>query len=82
MRWILPAVLTVTYFTIAAPVRADDYALDDAHTSVSFKIQHLGLSWVHGRFDDVSGAFAIDKDDAKKSSFSLTIKTKSIDTNN
>jgi polyisoprenoid-binding protein YceI len=82
MRWIFPAAVALALFTIAAPVRADDYTLDDAHSSVSFKIQHLGLSWVHGRFDDVAGAFAIDKDDAGKSSFSLTIKTKSIDTNN
>jgi polyisoprenoid-binding protein YceI len=81
MRLMMTGVFALAWVAVAAPARADEYALDDSHTSVSFKIQHLGLSWVHGRFDDVSGTFGIDKD-ASKSSFSLTIKTKSIDTNN
>ena len=66
-----------------APVRAaDDYTIDDAHSSVVFKIQHLGLSWIHGRFNDVSGSFTLDKDEPGKSSFALTIKAESIDTGN
>jgi polyisoprenoid-binding protein YceI len=67
----------------AAAVRAaDDYTLDGMHSSVSFKIEHLGLSWVHGRFDNFSGNFTIDPDDPSKSSFSMTIKPESVDTNN
>jgi polyisoprenoid-binding protein YceI len=61
---------------------ADDYKLDAAHSSVSFKISHLDISEVHGRFNEFSGSFTIDPDDASKSSFELTIKTKSVDTNN
>jgi polyisoprenoid-binding protein YceI len=64
-----------------APGRADDYALDAMHSGVTFKISHLGLSWVYGRFNDFSGAFTIDPDPAK-CSFALTVKTESVDTNN
>jgi polyisoprenoid-binding protein YceI len=59
---------------------ADDYAVDPAHSSIAFKISHLGLSWVHGRFNDFSGEFTIDPD-ASKASFQMTIKAESIDTN-
>ncbi len=65
----------------AAAGRADDYAVDGMHSSVTFKISHLGLAWVYGRFDDFSGTFTLDPDPAK-CSFGLTIKTESIDTNN
>lgn len=66
----------------AVPVlAADEYAIDLAHSSVSFKISHLGLSWIHGRFNSFSGSFAIDPDPAA-CSFSLTLKADSIDTAN
>jgi polyisoprenoid-binding protein YceI len=61
---------------------ADNYAVDPMHTSVYFKISHLGLANVFGRFNEFSGNFAIDPDDAGKCSFVLTIKTESVDTNN
>jgi polyisoprenoid-binding protein YceI len=66
----------------AAPARADDYAVDPVHSGVSFKIQHVGLSSVHGRFNEFSGTFTIDPGDAAKCSFEMTIKAESVDTNN
>jgi polyisoprenoid-binding protein YceI len=64
----------------AAPLRADEFTLDAAHAAVTFKISHLGLSWTHGRFNDLSGSFTIDKENPAKSTFALSIKTESIDT--
>jgi polyisoprenoid-binding protein YceI len=61
---------------------AEKYAVDAVHSSVNFKISHLGLAWVFGRFNEFSGAFTIDPDDSTKCSFGLTIKAESIDTNN
>ena len=61
---------------------ADEYDYDLVHSSVSFKARHLDISWIHGRFNDVSGKFIIDRDDASKSSFQLTIKADSVDTAN
>jgi polyisoprenoid-binding protein YceI len=57
------------------------YTIDGDHSAFTFKISHLGLSWVYGRFNDLSGNFAIDADPAK-SSFAVAIKTESIDTAN
>jgi len=61
---------------------ADEYAIDPMHSGVAFKISHLGLSWIHGRFDEFSGHFAIDPQDPASCSFELTISAQSIDTNN
>jgi polyisoprenoid-binding protein YceI len=60
---------------------ADSYQFDPAHTSVTFKIQHVGISWVQGRFDDLAGACTLDPNDPGKSTFEMTIKTTSVDTN-
>jgi len=80
-RLLAPVLLSVLGAT--APARAaSDYAVDPMHSGVNFKISHLGLSWVSGRFNELSGSFTIDPDDAGKSSFGLTINAKSIDTNN
>jgi polyisoprenoid-binding protein YceI len=61
---------------------ADEYQYDLVHSSVSFKARHLDISWIHGRFNEVSGKFLIDRDDPSKSTFELTIKADSIDTAN
>jgi polyisoprenoid-binding protein YceI len=67
---------------IGRTAAADDYAIDAAHSGVTFQISHLGLSWIHGRFNDFSGDFTIDSSDPSKSSFTLNIKPESVDTNN
>lgn len=61
---------------------ADEYDYDLVHSSVSFKARHLGISWIHGRFNEVSGKFSLDRQDPSKSTFALTIKTDSVDTAN
>jgi polyisoprenoid-binding protein YceI len=73
---------TLTLSASKAVRAADDYALDPMHSSVSFKIQHSGISWIHGRFNNVAGTFTIDPDEAASCSFALTSKVESIDTNN
>lgn len=75
--------VTVVLIGIAAPVRAaDNYAIDPMHSGVNFKISHIGLSWVYGRFNSYSGTFTLEPDDAGKCTFELKINTESIDTNN
>jgi polyisoprenoid-binding protein YceI len=61
---------------------ADNYAVDGVHSSVSFKIQHMGISQVHGRFNKFDGTFAIDKAEPGKSAFTFSIKADSVDTGN
>jgi polyisoprenoid-binding protein YceI len=81
MRRTFLAAAALVLFGIAGTAHGDEYSVDAVHSSVGFKIQHLGLSWIQGRFNDISGSFTLDKDPAK-SSFTLTLKTDSIDTNN
>jgi polyisoprenoid-binding protein YceI len=76
------ALAGVLYFGLATVVKADDYTIDAVHSGVSFQISHVGLAYIHGRFDDFSGNFTIDTSDPTKSAFSLSIKSESVDTNN
>jgi polyisoprenoid-binding protein YceI len=71
----------IVWAVSAAPAAADDYAIDPVHSGVSFRIQHVGLSSVQGRFNEFSGAFTIDPD-AAKCSFRMEIKVDSVDSNN
>ena len=77
-------VLTVVLaLSAAAPARAaDDYGIDPVHSSVTFKIGHLGISSIYGRFNDVAGGFTLDADDAGKCLFGLSLKTEGVNTNN
>ena len=84
------ALFAMSFFSIgsvfalaATPVQAADvYAYDGVHSSVSFKARHLGLSWIHGRFNEVDGQFSLDRETPSKSTFTLSIKVDSIDTAN
>ena len=66
---------------VAMAARADDYNVDPAHSSVAFKISHLGLSWTQGRFNTFDGAFRVDRDPAK-CAIVLNIQTDSVDSGN
>jgi polyisoprenoid-binding protein YceI len=76
------ALAGVLSFGLGTVVKADDYTIDAVHSGVSFQISHVGLAYIHGRFDDFSGNFTIDTSDPTKSAFSLSIKSESVDTNN
>jgi polyisoprenoid-binding protein YceI len=60
----------------------DDYSIDPVHSSVSFQVLHLDLTWLNGRFNEFSGTFTLDPSDPSKSSFKMTINPESVDTNN
>ena len=62
---------------------ADRYLIDtkDAHASIHFRIQHLGYSWLTGRFNDFAGSFVYDEKDPSGSSAAVEIDPSSIDTN-
>jgi polyisoprenoid-binding protein YceI len=64
-------------------VTADDYVIDTkgAHASIKFRVQHLGYSWLYGRFNEFSGNFSYDEKQPEKSSVEVTIKTSSVDSN-
>jgi polyisoprenoid-binding protein YceI len=61
---------------------ADTYQVDPVHSSVLFKVRHLNVADVYGRFDDLSGTVTLDPANTADDSLDLQIKTDSIDTHN
>ena len=61
----------------------ENYTVDTKgmHASINFKINHLGYSWIVGRFNDFNGSFAFDEANAANNSVEVTVDTASIDTN-
>ncbi|NQY89678.1 MAG: YceI family protein [Colwellia sp.] len=64
-------------------VNAADYVIDNkgAHTSINFKIKHLGYSWLTGRFDKFGGKFSYDPANVSASKIEVNIDTSSINSN-
>ncbi|MDR3450984.1 MAG: YceI family protein [Alphaproteobacteria bacterium] len=87
MRILIPAVAAV--FLCATPVMAADnalplpgaYTLDPSHTSITFKLNHVGFSHFTGRFDKMEGHATFDAAAPEKSTLDVTVNTASIDTN-
>ena len=80
-RFTLATAMMLTFVSASISL-AQQYTLDPAHSGVTFQISHLGLSWIHGRFNTISGDFSINKEAPEQSTFALTIDANSIDTNN
>lgn len=64
-----------------APAQAAEYKIDPAHSFVEFRIQHLGYSWLYGRFNDVSGSYTYDADNPGDSRINVQIDPAGVDTN-
>lgn len=62
---------------------ADKYAIDKegAHAFVQFRVQHLGYSWLYGRFNDFDGQFEYDEKNPSAAKVSVEINTASVDSN-
>jgi len=58
------------------------YKIDPDHTSVSFKINHLGLSHYMGRFDRVEGYMNFNNNVPEQSNINIVVYPNSIDVNN
>lgn len=56
------------------------YALDPAHSEVTFQVRHL-ITRVSGRFSSFAGTIQFDEAAPAQSSVSVTVQTSSIDTN-
>ena len=66
----------------ALSVGAAEYTIDGAHSDVTFKVRHMGISTVTGSFADFSGTFNVDPKNVAATTGSAVIKVASINTNN
>ncbi len=63
------------------PVMAADYEIDPSHSFVQFRVQHLGYSWMVGRFNGVSGTLKYDTAAPADSAVEVKVDTTTIDSN-
>jgi polyisoprenoid-binding protein YceI len=66
----------------AAPVPAGQYTVDKAHTSLIFRVSHLGFSTYTGRFTDVDAKLNFDPRNLAASRVDVTIDPRSIQADN
>lgn len=64
----------------ALKVRAGDYVVDPAHTTVIFAVDHLGFSTFYGRFNEISGRLSLNTEQPEKSEAAIKIAAASLDT--
>jgi len=79
---LIPTIALSLGFALAATSASavDNYAIDPVHTAALFKIKHLGLSYTHGRFNDVSGTIVFDEANPSASKVTIAIQAGSVDT--
>ena len=65
---------------LTAAETAGTYSIDPAHTNVGFRVRHMGLSIVLGKFTDYAATIFYDPNDITKSSVQFTAKVASLDT--
>lgn len=74
--------LIMVLICLAVPAAfADKYKIDTegAHAFVQFRVKHLGISWLYGRFNDFSGEFSYDEKKPEKSTVSVELDMTSLD---
>lgn len=83
MKYALATLVLSGLMAVSTPVMADKYKIDKegAHAFIQFRVKHLGISWLYGRFNDFDGEFTFDSKDPSKNSINVDINVASVDTN-
>lgn len=80
-KCLMVGLLGAGFSSVSLSTMAADYSIDPSHSFVEFRIQHLGYSWLYGRFNTIKGNFSHDAKKAEGNSIQVEISTASIDTN-
>jgi polyisoprenoid-binding protein YceI len=72
--------LVLVMLLVPAAVSASTWNIDPDHSSIQFKVSHLGLVDVKGIFRKYQGTVTLDEKDIAKSSVNVTIEAASVDT--
>lgn len=81
-RFLCAIVVLAMSFAVVSVAQAGNYEPDANHQSIVFDVEHLSLSFVHGRFTDLTGHVNFDDKKPAESSFHLVVPAKTIDTAN
>jgi polyisoprenoid-binding protein YceI len=63
-----------------AQAASTTYKVDPAHSFALFRIKHMDVGHVYGRFNEPNGTITLDDADPTKSSFTLELQTQKVDT--
>ena len=74
--------IAAAFLTIPALTHAAEWRIDPTHTTVSFKVRHLGVTWVQGEFQRVSGKVRYDRKNPGAATADIVIDADSINTRN
>ena len=74
--------LLLVLSTLAVRGGAAEYQIDTAHSDVTFRVKHMGISTVSGKFQVFGGSFTVDPKNVKATNGSATIDVNSINTAN
>lgn len=83
MKKLTTTLLATLALATSALANAADYAIDvkGAHAFINFKANHLGYSWLTGRFNKFDGNFSYDEKNPSASKITVNIDPASIDSN-
>jgi polyisoprenoid-binding protein YceI len=68
--------------SLASPARAEKYTIDNIHSSLIFRIKHMDVGYIYGRFNTFSGGFAFDEKSPADNALSVEIQADSVDSAN
>ena len=73
----------VAILSLPGLAMAEKFVIDTkgSHAFIQFRIQHLGYSWLSGRFNKFSGSFNYDEKNPSAATVSVDIDPASIDSN-
>ena len=83
MRKPFAAAILAGALVFSLPAAAADYVFDKKgmHASITWRIKHLGYSWMTGRFDNFDGSLSFDDAKPEASNVKVEIDVNSISSN-
>ena len=77
--FLILTIILMGSFVNPAPA-AETYKLDPDHTSIIFRLKHLGVAYVYGRFSGPTGSFVFDESSPANSSIEIQVEAKNVGT--
>lgn len=74
--------LSMFLFIPCKAAALDIYTVDPNHSAITFKVKHMGITFVHGRFNNLEGAYAFDDKTPENCFITIQVRAENIDTGN
>lgn len=81
-KLLIAAMLLIAPASIST-AQAEEYVIDTEgmHAAIQFRVRHVGISWLAGRFDKFDGTYTYDKENMENSKVVVNIDVSSVNTN-